>query len=195
MQGVAASIAARLLGPQPGERLLDVCAAPGSKACQLAELAECKAIVVALDISVTRLRQVRENVQRLGVACVLPLAADGCSCRRLFRADFDAVLVDVPCSNTGVLARRVESRWRLSERQIRDLAVLQGRLADAAASVVRPGGRMVYSTCSLEPEENEQVVERLCQTRGDLCVAETRTCLPSEAGEDGGYVALLHRAE
>ena len=195
VQGIAASAAARLLAPEPGERLLDVCAAPGSKSCQLAELAECQATVVALDISAERLLRVRQNAERLRARTVWPVVGDGCSCERLFAADFDAALVDVPCSNTGVLARRVESRWRVTEAKIHELAALQLRLTRSAARVVRPGGRLVYSTCSLEPEENEHVVEALCSERADYRVAEQKAYLPSEPGDDGGYVALLHRAE
>ena len=195
VQGVAASAAAVALAPQPGERVLDVCSAPGSKACQLAELAEGQASVVALDISAKRLLQVGENARRLGVRTVWPVAGDGAACERLFQADFDAALVDVPCSNTGVLARRVESRWRLSEAKIPELARLQKGLLASAARVVRPGGRLAYSTCSLEPEENEQVVESLCTERGDCRVIESKTILPSETGDDGGYVALIHRDE
>jgi len=195
VQGVAASVAARLLAPEPGERLLDLCAAPGSKSCQLAELAKGKATVVALDISAQRLGRVRENIERLGARTVWPVVGDGGSCDRLFAADFDAALVDVPCSNTGVLARRVESRWRLTEAKIIELAAIQLRLARAVASVVRPGGRLVYSTCSLEPEENEKLVNALCRERVDYRVVEQKTYLPSEPGDDGGYVALLRRAE
>jgi 16S rRNA (cytosine967-C5)-methyltransferase len=191
VQGIAASAAAPLLDPQPGERVLDLCAAPGSKACQLAELAENQARVVAVDISPGRLLQVRENVRRLGLSGVQPVAADGTACGRLFRQPFDAALVDVPCSNTGVLARRVESRWRLTEARLQELAELQGRLLAAAAAVVRPGGRLVYSTCSLETEENEAVVEGLCRRTGAWDLAEQRLFLPPETRDDGGYVALL----
>ncbi len=194
VQGVAASAAAPLLAPQPSERVLDLCSAPGSKACQLAELARGEAEIVALDISPRRLRQVAENVARLGARTVWPVAGDGASCERLFRAEFDAALVDVPCSNTGVLSRRVESRWRVTEARIAELARLQLQLAASAADVVWPGGRLVYSTCSLEEEENEGVVNALCAARPEWRVAESRRLLPPQTGDDGGYVALLHRA-
>ncbi|NQT88606.1 16S rRNA (cytosine(967)-C(5))-methyltransferase RsmB [bacterium] len=195
VQGIVASRAAPLLAPQPGEMLLDLCAAPGTKACQLAELAQNQATVVAVDISRSRLGRVQENVQRLGARTVWAVAGDGCSCERLLRTHFDGVLVDVPCSNTGVLSRRVESRWRMTPARLAEMAALQYRLAASAIQAVRPGGRLVYSTCSLEPEENEHVVEKLCKTHADVRVAEMRTYLPSETHDDGGFVALLHRAE
>lgn len=195
VQGVAASAAVPLLAPQKGERVLDLCAAPGSKACQMAELAANDITVLALDISPRRLRQVADNARRLGARGVMPVAADGTTCDRLVSQPCDAALVDVPCSNTGVLSRRVESRWRLSEARIRELADLQLRLLAAAARAVRPGGRIVYSTCSLEPEENEGVVERLCQSQPDCELAQATTYLPHETKDDGGYIALLRRKE
>ena len=194
VQGVAASAAAPLLAPKAGELVLDMCSAPGSKACQLAELARGEAEVVALDISPRRLQLVAENVRRLGSRTVWAVAGDGFSCERLFAARFDAALVDVPCSNTGVLARRVESRWRLTAEKIGELSGVQGRLLASAAEVVRPGGRLVYSTCSLEREENEGVIEGFCSAQADYRLAESRYILPSETGDDGGYLALLQRA-
>jgi 16S rRNA (cytosine967-C5)-methyltransferase len=193
VQGVAASAAARWLAPQAGERVLDLCSAPGSKACQLAELAEGRASIVAVDISPPRLRLVADNARRLGVGPVWPIAADGCACDRVFSAKFDAAVVDAPCSNTGVLARRVESRWRVTEQRILELSVLQRRLLRSAARVVRPGGRLVYSTCSLEAEENEEAVECLCAERGDYRVEASEYLLPSQTDDDGGYLALLRR--
>ena len=195
VQGVAASAAAALLAPRPGELVLDLCSAPGSKACQLAELAGGEARILALDISPVRLRLVAENARRLGARTVWPVAADGTACERLLRAECDAALVDVPCSNTAVLMRRVESRWRLSEARIAELAELQRRLIASAAAVVRPGGRLVYSTCSLEAEENEQVAEWLCGTLAGWRLAESRYILPQDTGADGGYVALAQRVE
>jgi len=195
VQGVAASMAAVWLAPRPGERVLDVCAAPGSKACQLAELAGGQATVVALDVSQRRIRQVAENGRRLGARTLLPVVGDGCACERLFAEPFDAVLVDVPCSNTGVLARRVECRWRLSPERIAEVAALQRRLLAAAAPVVRPGGRLVYSTCSLEPDENEQAVESFCRDHPQFQVAQAENILPPDTGDDGGYLALMRRAD
>ena len=195
VQGIAASAAAPMVAPTPGERILDLCSAPGSKACQLAELAEGRATIIALDISPRRAQQILANAQRLGARGIQPLVADAATCERLCREPFDAVLLDVPCSNTGVLARRVESRWRLTEARLQNLAELQRRLLDAAAQVVRPGGRLVYSTCSLEAEENEQAIERLCRERADYKVTESRLFLPSETHDDGGYAAVLRRKQ
>jgi 16S rRNA (cytosine967-C5)-methyltransferase len=141
------------------------------------------------------LQRVRDNVLRLGAMTVWAVAGDGCSCEQLLKTRFDGALVDVPCSNTGVLGRRVESRWRLTQDRIEAFGGLQFRLLASAADVVRPGGRLVYSTCSLEPEENEHIVERLCRSRADVRVADMKTLLPSDTDDDGGFVALLHRTE
>ncbi|NOZ23748.1 MAG: 16S rRNA (cytosine(967)-C(5))-methyltransferase RsmB [Planctomycetes bacterium] len=139
-----------LLDPQPGESVLDLCAAPGGKTTGLAERMGDKGMVVAVDRSAPRLCRVRENLDRLGLRCVQCLAADGA--RRWWREGcaFDRVLVDVPCSNTGVLARRVEARWRLRPEDIAELADLQKKLLLTAAKTLRPGGVLAYSTCSIE---------------------------------------------
>ncbi len=193
VQGVAASEAARLLEPRPGQMLLDLCAAPGSKTAQLAELSGDEATVVAVDNSVARLRLVTENAQRLGLGSIRPVAADASRCGDVLVTRFDAVLLDAPCSNTGVLARRVECRWRLSQETIEHLAEVQKELLAAAAGMMKPGGRLAYSTCSLEPEENERVVESLCSRKPGLRVVESRCLLPTQTGDDGGYVALIRR--
>ena len=195
VQGIAASEAAMLLEPRPGQLLLDLCAAPGSKTAQLAELAANQATVVAIDASVSRLRMVGENAERLGLATIWPVAADAAQCESVLATRFDGVLLDAPCSNTAVLARRVECRWRVSQESIEHLAEVQKGLLLAAAEVLRPGGRLVYSTCSLEPEENEQVVQSVCSARPDLRLEVSKYLLPTETGDDGGYVALLRRKE
>ena len=181
--------AAVLLDPKPEERVLELCAAPGGKTTDLAERMEDRGIVVALDRSIPRLRKVKENVDRLGLHCVYCLAADGT--RRWWREGcaFDRVLVDAPCSNTGVLARRVEVRWRLRPQDIEELAELQTALLLTAAEVLRPGGLLAYGTCSIEEEENERVVAHAIETTG-LVKREERLFLPRN-GAAGGYVALL----
>ena len=191
VQGVAASEAARLLGPRPGEMILDLCAAPGSKTAQLAELSGDQATVVAVDNSLDRLRLVAQNAQRLGLRSIRPIAANASRCGEVLATRFDAVLLDAPCSNTGVLARRAECRWRLSPETIERLAEVQKQLLAAAARALKPGGRLVYSTCSLEPEENERVVESVCSRRRELRVVESRYLLPTQTNDDGGYVALV----
>jgi 16S rRNA (cytosine967-C5)-methyltransferase len=182
-----------LLDPQPGERVLDLCAAPGGKSTQIAERMRDRGRVVAADVSETRLRLVVENAQRLGLACIETLALDGREAGARFPAAFDRVLVDAPCSNTGVLARRPEARWRVGDAPLRALVELQRELLASAALAVRPGGVLVHSTCSLEPEENgEQISAFLASAPQWTCTGRLEL-LPHRDGGDGAFAAKLER--
>ncbi|SVE46576.1 uncharacterized protein METZ01_LOCUS499430, partial [marine metagenome] len=147
-------LAVDMLNPRPGEAVLDLCAAPGGKTTAIAACMKNDGRVVATDIREDRLKQLRENCERLGADCVevMPLGTD-------VREKFDRVLVDVPCSNTGVMRRRVDLRWRLQPRDLQATTKIQREILRQAARNVKPGGLLVYSTCSLEPEENEQMVK------------------------------------
>lgn len=185
-QDAVASQVAPFLGPPPGGRVLDYCAAPGGKATHLAQLVGPQGHVTAWDADPERLEKVKENAERLGLphlACGRP-EGDG---------PYDAVLADVPCSNTGVLARRPEARWRIKERHLPGLAERQLRILKDAAAHLRPGGALVYSTCSLEAEENRGVVEAFLARHGDFALEDCRTVYPDEAAGDGGFMARLRR--
>ena len=193
VQGETALRAAELLGARAGERVLDLCAAPGGKT---AVLAASGARVLALDANAERLERARETLARLGAAERVELAAaDGAA--HLAPASFDAALVDAPCSNTGVLAQRPGARWRYGPAARAALVRLQARLLEEAAAAVRPGGRLVWSTCALEPEENEQRVKAFLGLHGDWQLAAWHETLPGPARAagpvDGGYAALLTR--
>jgi len=187
VQDAVASQVGPFVGPAEGARVLDYCAAPGGKTMHLAELVGPTGSVVACDIDETRLQRVRENAERLGmqnVECVL-LPAD-------LPSDFAAVLVDAPCSNTGVLARRPEARWRVRQKHLRGLAERQLKILKQAATKVREGGVLVYSTCSLEAEENLGVVQAFLAL-GGFELDEARQCLPDESAGDGGFMAKMTR--
>jgi 16S rRNA (cytosine967-C5)-methyltransferase len=173
---------APMLDPKPGERILDLCAAPGGKTTHLAELMGGTGTVVAVDLP-DRIGLVAESAKRLGLANIECVAGDGTTVA--FREPFDAILIDAPCSNTGVLARRPDVRWRLREKDIAGAAGLQRRLLENAARLLKPGGRMVYSTCSLEPEENQ------VDLPGFRVIKEELT-LPTDR-HSGGYQALVRR--
>ena len=171
VQDETAQRAAALLDPRPGERVLDLCAAPGTKTTHLAELSGDAAHIFAADVSSARLEKVTANARRLGLSSIrvrataadahdLPGLPDGATEDRgaWEGGPFDAALVDVPCSNTGVLGKRPEARWRIKAGDLPLFAESQARLLAAALLRVRPGGRCVYSTCSVEPEENAGVV-------------------------------------
>jgi 16S rRNA (cytosine967-C5)-methyltransferase len=151
VQDAAAALPARLLSVQPGERVADLCAAPGGKTAQLAAAG---ARVLAVDRSAKRLVRLAENMARLGLT-VETAAADATA---LEAEPFDAILLDAPCSATGTLRRHPDAAWTKRETDLDGLTTLQARLLDRAAALLRPGGRLVCCTCSLEPEEGEDQV-------------------------------------
>jgi 16S rRNA (cytosine967-C5)-methyltransferase len=174
-------LAPALLGAQPGETILDFCAAPGGKTTFLAQLIKNEGKIVASDISDERLKLVQENCSRLGVTCVETIS----------NLQFDRVLVDAPCSNTGVMRRRVDLRWRISPEEIARLQKTQLGLLNQAAAKLKPGGVLVYSTCSLEPEENSEVVKQFLNGQKNFSLESERQLLPFADGVDGAYVAKL----
>jgi 16S rRNA (cytosine967-C5)-methyltransferase len=178
------------LAPRPGWCVLDLCAAPGGKATHLAELMRNEGRVVAADADANRLAALPALARRLGLTIIEPLAlapdADP-PC-----GPFDGVLVDAPCSNTGVLGRRPEARWRLKPGDFTHLVPLQTKLLIHAAERVKPGGVIVYSTCSIEPEENRQIVANVRRAFPDLTLEQDDEQVPGRPA-DGGYWARLRR--
>jgi len=180
--------------PAAGAAVLDFCAAPGTKTTHLAELMDNRGTVVAVDVSEDKLQRIIANTVRLGIDIVKTMLADKVA--SLPPASFDLVLADVPCSNTGVLGRRAEARWHFSEHALGQLARDQRVLIALAANFVRPGGRLVYSTCSIEPEEGDQVAAHLTRVNPRMRLVEQELILPGGADDpaawhDGGYVAVF----
>ena len=189
VQDPSTLLAGRELNPQPGETVLDLCAAPGGKTTLMAQLMQNRGRIVARDHAPDRLQLVEENCARLGVTCVEtagPSAPDSRS-----STVFDRILVDAPCSNTGVMSRRVDLRWRIRPGEIDRLRGAQLELLRGAAEQLRPGGTLVYSTCSLEPEENEEVVKLFLAERAEFKLERERELLPFRDRVDGAYVARL----
>ena len=172
VQDRGAQVAGHLLAPLPGERILDLCSGHGGKATHLAELTGDRARVTSLDIHHARLVDLRRTLTRLGLRQVEPVQADGTrGLDRLFRTTFDAVLVDAPCSGLGVLRRHPDGKWNRSEADLPRLAALQKALVLQGAQRLRPGGRVLFVTCTVAREENEGVVENVLQERPDLSLA------------------------
>ncbi len=182
---------ATALAPVPGSRVLDLCAAPGGKATHLAELMGDEGQVIACDVDERRLQTVEELARRLRLKSVKTglVHPDGGG---VPQGPFDAVLVDAPCSNTGVLGRRPEVRWRLKPDDLRHLSEMQTRLLLLAVERVRPGGAVVYATCSIEPEENHSVVEAVLREKSGLTLEAEEESVPGRPA-DGGYWARLRR--
>ncbi len=182
----------RLLGPQPGERILDACAAPGGKS--VAMIGETAGVIhlLATDHAEHRLAPLRENLLRAGGRDVAVAEHDWTQpCRPEWKQAFDAVLLDVPCSNSGVLQRRVDARWRLEEAEFARLARLQGLILEQASATVKPGGRLVYSTCSIDREEDRAVVDAFLARHPEFRLEEDYLALPHREQADGAYAARL----
>jgi 16S rRNA (cytosine967-C5)-methyltransferase len=195
VQDATAQRVAPLLFPRPGQRLLDLCAAPGGKALHLADLLGSRGEVVACDVEPRKLALLIELRGRVppGVAWTSTLVpAEGPL--PFEPASFDGILVDAPCSNTGVLRRRVEARWRLAVQDLATLATLQRSLLERALPLLKPGGRLVYSTCSLESEENEDVISSFAAAHPDLTRTEGFEVLPNRDA-DGGFAAVFTTAK
>lgn len=180
--------------PQPGMSVLDLCAAPGTKTTALAEWMDNRGAVTAVDVSDEKLQKIDDNCRRLGIEIVQPLLAEKLG--SLPVESFDRVLVDAPCSNTGVLARRAEARWRFDPQALGRLVKDQQFLLAAGARFVKPGGRLVYSTCSIEDEECGDLAQRLTRNDPRMRLESEKLTLPGGADEpahwhDGGYVAVF----
>jgi 16S rRNA (cytosine967-C5)-methyltransferase len=183
-------LAVRELDPQPDETILDLCAAPGGKTTFIAQLMRNEGKIIACDVSEERLKLIRENCQRLGITCVEPILSSTLNSQP---STFNRVLLDAPCSNTGVMRRRVDLRWRIQPEEIQRLRVTQLELLHAAAVKLKPGGVLVYSTCSLEPEENGEVVKQFLSEHPDFKLESERELLPFADNVDGAFVARLAR--
>jgi len=205
VQDAGAQLAARLLDPRPGQRVLDACAAPGGKTGHLLELVD-DLDLTAVDVDTRRLERVRENLQRLGRHATLQAADAGASPPAWHEHPFDRILLDAPCSATGVMRRHPDIRLLRRREDIEALAVRQARLLEALWPCLCPGGKLLYCTCSLMPQENEQVVTAFLRAHPEALslplpdtwghARETGwQTLPGESTMDGFYYALLEKQD
>jgi 16S rRNA (cytosine967-C5)-methyltransferase len=192
VQDPSTLLAVRMLDPKPGKAVLDACAAPGGKTTYIGQLMQNRGQIMAQDIDVRRREMVRVNCDRLGIR-IVNLSRATTTVNPDLSEPFDRALVDVPCSNTGVMRRRVDLRWRITEPELKRLSRTQLELLTRVAEQVKPGGVVVYSTCSLEPEENGEIVRRFVGDGKSFKLDDERALLPFEHGVDGAYVARLIR--
>jgi len=197
VQDPSTLLAPDLLDPQPEERVLDACAAPGGKTTYIAQKMKGVGEVLACDLYESRVSRLKENVHRLGATNVrvhqLDFLLPPESGSPLQEASFDRVLLDVPCSNTGVIRRRVDVRWRLTEEDFIRMPVQQLALVRRAVPLLKTSGVMVYSTCSLEPEENTQVVENVLREFPELELDRSVSVRSQFDGIDGAFAARFYK--
>lgn len=196
IQDPSTLLSIHVLDPQPGERILDLCAAPGGKTTYIAQLIDDDGEIFAADSSPDRLELIRENCKRMHITSVEAYTLGELENHRRNGGDlFDRILIDAPCSNTGVIRRRVDLRWRIRPEEIERLKGEQLQLLDHAKRLLKPGGTIVYSTCSIEPEENEDVIEKFCETNPDYKLKSQRGLFPPDEKVDGAFVAKLAHQE
>lgn len=198
IQDPSTAIACQILNPRPGERILDACAAPGGKTGYIAQLMKNRGTIVACDRHPARLQTLKENLGRLGVGIVHIFdhdwTRDHVPARIASMAPFHRILLDAPCSNTGVMRRRVDVRWRLQPGDFPRMQQRQQEMLRALIPLLEPEGVLVYSTCSLEPEENQQVVRRILDGPLALRLVEEKRSLPFRDGFDGAFAAKFIRS-
>ena len=204
VQDEAAQLCADLLDLQPGQRVLDGCAAPGGKACHILERQPALATLLAVELEETRMARVEENLARLGLAATLKVADAGRPQDWWDGEPFDRILLDAPCSATGVIRRHPDIKVLRREEDIDKLAAIQTQVLAALWPTLKPGGRLLYATCSVLPAENDDVVDGFLRTRDDARTlpidvpwgrptARGHQLFPVDGGHDGFYYALLEK--
>ncbi|MBA2622311.1 MAG: 16S rRNA (cytosine(967)-C(5))-methyltransferase RsmB [Chthoniobacterales bacterium] len=196
VQDPSTVLACQLLDPQPDETVLDACAAPGGKSGYLAELMRNRGNLIACDRDPSRLETLQHNLQRLDATCATTIRQDWAANEPFFELHlgaFDRILLDAPCTNTGVMRRRVDLRWRLRPDDFARMPIEQLAILRRLAPLLKAGGVLVYSTCSIEPEENQAVVKRALKEFPFLTLIEEKSVLPFRDHFDGAFAAKLIR--
>lgn len=200
IQDESSMLVGQLLSPDPGSRVLDCCAAPGGKTTHLAELMKNEGVIVAADIHPHKLELIRQNKERLGADIIQPTQADAREFNQTFGADkpFDYILLDAPCSGLGVIRRKPDIKWTKSAKEMDEIVSLQRTILESAASQLKPNGKLVYSTCTVEPAENEQMIASFLMEHPEFALDSTAdSFLPASVInqakiEDGMYRILPH---
>jgi 16S rRNA (cytosine967-C5)-methyltransferase len=207
VQDESSMLVGHVLGPEPGEFIIDACGAPGGKSTHIAALMGNRGRVVSTDIYEHKLALTRQNAVRLGIDIITTAAMDAATLHEHYSGQADRVLVDAPCSGLGVLRRKPDSRWQKTAETLKDLPRLQSAILGSAAQCVKPGGILVYSTCTTEPEENGNVVNNFLQSHTEFSLQKTGHFLPCRReGDtvqlwphydkvDGFYIARMIRSE
>jgi 16S rRNA (cytosine967-C5)-methyltransferase len=195
LQDEASQLVAQIMDAKPGERVLDLCGAPGGKTTQIADRSGDRALIVAGDLSETRMVTILTTMRLHELESIKPTLLDATEQLPFAPRSFDKVLVDAPCSGTGTLRRNPEIRWRLSPADVATLAEQQKRILRRAVEMVKPGGSLIYSTCSVEYDENEQVIQDVLASDDRFRRLNTIQTWPHREGCDGFFIAVFEAAD
>lgn len=184
------------LRPKPGMRVLDACAAPGGKTTHIAELMQNQGEIIACDVHPHKQELIRQNAERLGITMIKPVVADAAALSSEQMGTFDRILLDAPCTGFGVIRRKPDLKWQKTREDIKEIASLQAKLLEKVSSLLRPGGLLVYSTCTIEPEENQQMVERFVSSHPEFeldhsLADDLPAAVRNVMGPETGYVQIL----
>ena len=197
VQDRSSQLIAPLLEALPGEKILDACAAPGGKSTHIAELINNQATIWSVDRSSYRSERILANAERLGTKCLQPLVADSNELlvqHPEWKAYFHRILIDAPCSGLGTLSRHPDARWRINNDSIKELVELQSRLLVSLAPLLKNGGKLVYSTCTIHPDENSNQIKKFLETQSEFLLKYEKQIWPGEEENgDGFYIAVLNK--
>jgi len=197
VQDRSSQLIAPLLGPLPGEKILDACAAPGGKSTHIAELINNEGKIWSVDRSARRSQKILANAERLGASCLQLLVANSNELlvkHPDWEGFFDRILIDAPCSGLGTLARHPDARWRMNKDNIQQLVLLQSQLLNSLAPLLKNGGKLVYSTCTIHPEENFNQIKKFLQSKAEFLLEYEKQIWPGEEDNgDGFYIAVLNK--
>ena len=197
VQDEASQIISHLVNPQPGERVLDACAAPGGKSAHMAQLMEDRGGILSLDLYDQKVDRIRENCRRMGISIIQALRVDASKPLPFpQKITFDRILVDAPCTGLGILHRHPEAKWRQKPQDVQRLQRLQNALLKNVSSRLKPGGVLIYSTCTMTPEENDFVVESFLNSHKDFHIQDLRLVVPNSFHpliDEGGLLRTYPR--
>ena len=209
VQDESAMLVAYIVDPQPGERVLDLCSAPGGKSIHMAELMKNEGEIISADVHEHKLELIQKSAERMGISIIYPVLQDGTILNKAYVEAFDRILLDAPCSGLGIIKRKPDIRYNKAAEDIKEIALLQRKLADCAVKYLKENGRLVYSTCTLSEAENEEMVRYIEKHLGlELCEITGRVpeilrpyiknkgaleILPYVAGTDGFFIACFKK--
>lgn len=195
LQDYSSQLVAPLLAPEPGMRVVDACAGGGGKTLHLAALMQNRGSIIALDTHAWKLDELRNRARRAGASNIETRPIESRKTIKRLYGTADRLLLDVPCSGLGILRRNPDAKWKLQPTQIEQLRATQQEILQAYAPITKPGGRMVYATCSILPSENQQQITRFLDSEAgkEFKLLEEKRILPQDDGFDGFYMALLSR--
>lgn len=195
MQDYSSQLVAPLLAPEPGMRVVDACAGGGGKTLHLAALMQNKGSLIALDTHAWKLEELRNRARRAGATNIETRAIESRKTIKRLYGSADRLLLDVPCSGLGILRRNPDAKWKLQPEQIEQLRATQQEILQSYSAITKPGGQMVYATCSILPSENQDQIEKFLNSDAgkDFILLKERRILPQDDGFDGFYMALLER--